>query len=349
MTGTRRVVVGEDEVLLREGIVRLLTEAGFDVVAQAGDAEDLLRKGLAHRPDLVIADINMPPGHGDDGLRAALEVRQRRPETGVLILSQYFEERYALDLIADGAEGVGYLLKERVGQVETFVDAAARVADGRSALDPDLVARMLGRRRRTTPIDLLSPRELEVLAAMAEGMSNRGIGKALMHQSARGGKAHHEHLPEARAASGRGRASTRTRGPVISARDLAAKTLAATLRSGLLTERERRTDAGAATRRAVDPHLAAERGDPIRQAPQTASFRPGTSDSIVAYVQVQAAVLDACGDGRALGLGVLGQVRQRFGDHEVRVGLDLGTEPVSGHLDGDRQPQPFDQLLDACG
>ena len=180
MTGTRRVVVGEDEVLLREGIARLLTEAGFDVVAQAGDAEDLLRKGLAHRPDLVIADINMPPGHGDDGLRAALEVRQRRPETGVLILSQYFEERYALDLIADGAEGIGYLLKERVGQVETFVDAAARVADGRSALDPDLVARMLGRRRRTTPIDLLSPRELEVLSAMAEGMSNRGIGKALM-------------------------------------------------------------------------------------------------------------------------------------------------------------------------
>ena len=174
MTGTRRVVVGEDEVLLREGIARLLTEAGFDVVAQAGDAEDLLRKGLAHRPDLVIADINMPPGHGDDGFRAALEVRRRRPETGVLILSQYFEERYALDLIADGADGVGYLLKERVGQVETFVDAAARVADGRSALDPELVARMLGRRRRTTPIDRLSPRELEVLAAMAEGISNRG-------------------------------------------------------------------------------------------------------------------------------------------------------------------------------
>ena len=179
MTATRRVVVGEDEVLLREGIARLLVEAGFDVVAQAGDAEDLLRKGLAHRPDLLIADINMPPGHGDDGLRAALEVRQRRPDTGVLILSQYFEERYALDLIAEGAEGVGYLLKERVGQVDTFVDAAARVADGRSALDPDLVARMLGRRRRTTPIEQLSPRELDVLAAMAEGKSNRGIGRAL--------------------------------------------------------------------------------------------------------------------------------------------------------------------------
>jgi len=180
MTAARRVVVAEDEILLREGIARLLTDAGFDVVAQAGDAEDLLRKGLAHRPDLVIADINMPPGHGDDGLRAALEIRQRRPETGVLILSQYFEERYALDLIAEGADGVGYLLKERVGQVETFVDAAARVADGQSALDPELVARMLGRRRRSTPIERLSPRELEVLAAMAEGKSNRGIGKALM-------------------------------------------------------------------------------------------------------------------------------------------------------------------------
>ena len=179
MTAARRVVVGEDEVLLREGIARLLTDEGFDVVAQAGDAEDLLRKGLAHRPDLVIADINMPPGHGDDGLRAALEIRARRPETGVLILSQYFEERYALDLIAEGADGVGYLLKERVGQVETFVDAAARVADGRSALDPELVARMLGRRRSSTPIQRLSPRELDVLAAMAEGKSNRGIGRAL--------------------------------------------------------------------------------------------------------------------------------------------------------------------------
>jgi DNA-binding NarL/FixJ family response regulator len=179
MTAARRVVVGEDEVLLREGIARLLMEASFDVVAQAGDAEDLLRKGLAHRPDLVVADINMPPGHGDDGLRAALEIRRQRPETGVLILSQYFEERYALDLIAEGADGVGYLLKERVGQVETFVDAAARVADGRSALDPELVARMLGRRRRTTPIERLSRRELEVLAAMAEGKSNRGIGREL--------------------------------------------------------------------------------------------------------------------------------------------------------------------------
>jgi DNA-binding NarL/FixJ family response regulator len=180
MPAPRRVVIGEDDVLLREGIARLLREGGFEVVGQAGDADDLLRKGLAHRPELVIADINMPPGHGDDGLRAALELRRRRPETGVLILSQYYEEHYALDLIADGADGIGYLLKERVGDVENFLHAAARVADGRSALDPELVARMLGRRKANSPIDQLSPRELDVLAAMAEGKSNRGIAQALV-------------------------------------------------------------------------------------------------------------------------------------------------------------------------
>ena len=180
MTPPLRVVIGEDDVLLREGIMRLLAEAGFDVVGQAGDADDLIRKGLGHRPDLVIADINMPPGHGDDGLRAALELRQRRPETGVLILSQYYEEHYALELIADGADGVGYLLKERVGDVDSFVHAAQQVAQGRSAMDPEVVARMLGRRKRDSPINQLSPRELDVLAAMAEGKSNRGIAQALV-------------------------------------------------------------------------------------------------------------------------------------------------------------------------
>jgi DNA-binding NarL/FixJ family response regulator len=117
----RSVVIGDDDVLLRVGVARLLTEAGFEVVAQAGDADDLLRKGLAHHPDLLIADINMPPDRSDDGLRAALEVRQRQPETGVLILSQFYDERYALNLIAEGTDGVGYLLKERVGDVESFV------------------------------------------------------------------------------------------------------------------------------------------------------------------------------------------------------------------------------------
>ena len=180
MTARRRVVVGEDDVLLREGIARVLTAGGFDVVAQAGDAEDLLRKGLAHRPDLLVADISMPPHHGDDGLLAAIEVRQRVPATGVLVLSQYYEERYAADLLADGADGVGYLLKERVGKVEEFVDAAVRVAEGGSAVDPEVVARMLGRRRKRSSIAELSARELEALSAMAEGKSNRGIAEALV-------------------------------------------------------------------------------------------------------------------------------------------------------------------------
>jgi DNA-binding NarL/FixJ family response regulator len=180
MTAPRRVVIGEDDVLLREGIARVLAVVGFEVVAQAGDADDLLRKGLAHRPDLLVADINMPPGHGDDGLVAALEVRRQRPETSVLVLSQYYEERYAADLLADGADGVGYLLKERVGKVEEFAEAATRVADGGSAVDPEVVARMLGRRRERSSIAELSPRELEVMAAIAEGKSNRGIAKELV-------------------------------------------------------------------------------------------------------------------------------------------------------------------------
>jgi DNA-binding NarL/FixJ family response regulator len=175
-----RVVVGEDDVLMREGIVRLLAEGGFEVVAQAGDAEGLLRKGLAHRPDVVVADVQMPPDRGDDGLRAALELRRQRPEIGVLVLSQYYEERYALELIGDRPEGVGYLLKERVGDVETFLQSVARVAAGGSALDPEVVGRMLGRRRAKGPLDQLSPREREVLAAMAEGKSNQGIASALV-------------------------------------------------------------------------------------------------------------------------------------------------------------------------
>jgi DNA-binding NarL/FixJ family response regulator len=180
MTAPRHVVIGEDDVLLREGIARVLTVGGFEVVAQAGDAPDVLRKSLAHRPDLLVADINMPPGHGDDGLVAALEVRQRQPETAVLVLSQYYEERYAAELLADGANHVGYLLKERVGRVEEFVDAAIRVADGGSAVDPEVVARMLGRRRKRSRIAELSPRELDVMAAMAEGKSNRGVAEALV-------------------------------------------------------------------------------------------------------------------------------------------------------------------------
>jgi DNA-binding NarL/FixJ family response regulator len=179
-----RVVIGEDDVLLREGIARLLVEAGFVVAAQAGDAEDFLRKALAHRPDVAVVDVQMPPGHGDDGLRAALELRRRRPETGVLVLSQFYEEQYAVDLIGESPEGVGYLLKERVGDVEAFTDAVSRVAAGGSALDPEVVGRMLGRRRHEGPLDELSPREREVLAQLAEGKSNHGIAEALVVSNA---------------------------------------------------------------------------------------------------------------------------------------------------------------------
>jgi DNA-binding NarL/FixJ family response regulator len=173
------VVIGEDDVLLREGIARLLSEAGFEVVAQVGDADDLLRRALAHSPDIAVVDVRMPPGHEDDGLRAALELRRQRPDTAILVLSQFYEEHYAQELLAQGAEGVGYLLKERVGDVDAFIDAAQRVARGGSALDPEVVGRMLGRRREDQPLERLSPRERDVLAAMAEGKSNRGIAESL--------------------------------------------------------------------------------------------------------------------------------------------------------------------------
>jgi DNA-binding NarL/FixJ family response regulator len=177
---TLRVVIGEDDALLREGVAQLLTTNGFDVVGQAANAEDFLRKAIAHRPDVVVVDVRMPPKREDDGLLAALELRRREPDIGVLVLSQYYEERYAIDLIGDRPEGVGYLLKERVGDVDAFIDAVRRVARGGSALDPEVVGRMLGRRASQGPLDGLSPRERDVLAEMAEGKSNSGIAEALV-------------------------------------------------------------------------------------------------------------------------------------------------------------------------
>ena len=177
---TIRILVGEDEPLVREGIVRVLEEAGFEVVGVAGDAEELVRKAGGHHPDVVLTDIQMPPDRTDDGLRAALRIRTAQPEVGVIVLSQFLEDRYALDLVGERAEGVGYLLKDRVGDLSLFVDAVQRVARGGSALDPAVVERMVGRRRKRTPLDDLTSREREVMTLMAQGRSNQGIAEELV-------------------------------------------------------------------------------------------------------------------------------------------------------------------------
>jgi DNA-binding NarL/FixJ family response regulator len=171
-----RAVVAEDCVLLRAGIVRLLEEADVDVVGQAGDGEELVRKVRAHRPDVAIADIRMPPGQLDEGLCAARVIRAELPGVGVLLLSQHVEQSYATELLEQGAEGVGYLLKERVAEVGSFLDAVRRVAHGGAVLDPEVIAHMLGRRRRDPgALEGLSERDRDVLAQMAEGASNQAI------------------------------------------------------------------------------------------------------------------------------------------------------------------------------
>jgi DNA-binding NarL/FixJ family response regulator len=175
-----RVVIADDSVLLREGIARLLEDAGFDVVGQAGNAEELLLKVRSYSPEVAIVDIRMPPSHTDEGLRAAREIREKYPGTGVLVLSQYVEPEYALDLLSESAEGVGYLLKDRVADVGEFAAAVRRVAEGGSALDPAVVALLVGRNRKDDPVARLTPREREVLEQMAEGRSNQAISQRLV-------------------------------------------------------------------------------------------------------------------------------------------------------------------------
>jgi DNA-binding NarL/FixJ family response regulator len=175
-----RVVIAEDSVLLREGLSRLLTDAGLEVAAAVADAEQLLRVVERAHPDVTVVDVRMPPTHTDEGVRAALVIRRQWPDVGVLVLSQYVEERYATDLIASDTRGVGYLLKDRVAEVAEFVEAVRRVGTGGTALDPEVVAQLLVRSRRADPLAALTPREKEVLQLMAEGRSNSAIAASLV-------------------------------------------------------------------------------------------------------------------------------------------------------------------------
>jgi DNA-binding NarL/FixJ family response regulator len=175
-----RVVIADDAVLLREGIASLLAEAGFDVVGRAANADELLLKVRSYNPAVAIVDIRMPPTHTDEGLRAAKEIREKHPETGVLVLSQYLEAGYALDLLAESAEGIGYLLKDRIANVDEFTAAVRRVGEGGSALDPAVVSHLVGRRRKDDPLADITPREGEVLELMAQGLSNVAIAERLV-------------------------------------------------------------------------------------------------------------------------------------------------------------------------
>jgi DNA-binding NarL/FixJ family response regulator len=175
-----RVLLADDSVLLREGLVRLLEESGFEVVAQAGDADELMRKARGHKPDVAVIDVRMPPDNTDDGLRAALRIREELPHTAVLVLSQYIEEQYAIELIGEGHEGVGYLLKERITDISALIEAVRRVSDGGSVIDPQVVSQLLRRHREHDPLEELSDREREVLELMAEGRSNHAIATRLV-------------------------------------------------------------------------------------------------------------------------------------------------------------------------
>ncbi|HEU5081931.1 MAG TPA: response regulator transcription factor [Acidimicrobiales bacterium] len=181
-----RILIAEDSVLLRAGLTRLLLDADLEVIAAVGDADELLTAVERHRPDLAVVDVRMPPTNTDDGLRAALEIREQWPAIGILVLSQYVEERYAVELLAGatagggGAGGLGYLLKDRVADVTDFLDAVRRVGEGGTALDPEVVSQLLARSRQRDPLAELSPREREVLGHMAEGLSNSAIARTLV-------------------------------------------------------------------------------------------------------------------------------------------------------------------------
>ena len=175
-----RVVIAEDSALLREGLARILTDGGFEVLAQARDADELLDAVRRHRPDVAVVDVRMPPGHSDEGARAAREIRDTWPEVRVLLLSQVIEARHALALVSQRPDGFGYLLKDRVLEIDDFLDAVRRVGRGGTAIDPKVISQLLGRKREDGPLDELTPREREVLELMAQGLSNKGICEKLV-------------------------------------------------------------------------------------------------------------------------------------------------------------------------
>ena len=321
-----RVVIGEDQALLRQGIVSLLGAAGFEVVAEAGDAPDLLRKVAAHKPDVAIVDVQMPPDNTDDGLRAAMEIRASQPSVGVLVLSQFAEERYAVDLIGDNAAGVGYLLKDRVTDFKGFAEAVRRVGVGGSVLDPTVVAHMFGRRRRDDPLEKLTPREREVLEYMAEGRSNKGIAEKLVVTP---------HAVEKHVTSLFSKLEIAA-GPEDHRRVLAVLEF--------LRRRYARWDAGAHQRagalRAGDLEGAVERADAVAEATQACALAGlRAADAVVADVDHGVAVLAPDLDAGVRRVRVLGDVRQRLGDDEVgrrlhRAGQALGERAVE--FDGHR-------------
>ncbi len=207
-----RVVIGDDSVLLREGIARLLREEGIDVVEGAGDALELIAAVERQLPDLAIIDVRMPPTYSDEGLRAAIEIRRRWPQVALLVLSQFVEERYASELLAGETSGIGYLLKDRVGDIAEFVEVVHRVASGGAALDPDVVRQLLARSNRTDPLGRLTPREREVLSLMAQGKSNNAIAEGLVVSVGRSREARDEHLHEVGSHPGRRSAPSSSHG-----------------------------------------------------------------------------------------------------------------------------------------
>jgi DNA-binding NarL/FixJ family response regulator len=175
-----RVAIADDSALMREGVARVLADAGFEVVAQAENAVDLMHAIGSLKPDVAVVDIRMPPTHTDEGVRAARRIREAHPGVGVVVLSQHAEPEYAMELLAEGTEGVGYLLKDRIADIDDFAEAVRRVAQGGSALDPSIVGLLVARKRRSSPLEVLSAREKEVLSLMAEGRSNQAVADALV-------------------------------------------------------------------------------------------------------------------------------------------------------------------------